>query len=495
MGRDHHDFTGEIKLVFLPFLELADSGLSDYLSSSDLLGKRHCFAVMHEARYDASLCPRPLLFVFEKKETDLQFCVIDVSHNDVGQLQGKGIEVNKEYLERYLKSGVEYLSLNSPWYLQPCSIKKPWGQEIWYSAMEARGVCRFASSSHGSPEGLSQSSHQGAPIPWVLELSSLIFGAADKLNLLKILAPHNHPNFGELYFELHQYKQEVYVVSHVDKTAWPGGVGQMRFGFCPKKLAQYQSFETFKSDYLWAAKQYSNHRAEIDELLSGGRALRGGADDDNAAEEILSLECKIKLREELPQALLQKEATLYESLNEFVGVRELSLGDVVKVPKNFPHSLMHGVRVVEFQTPVYERMILSFNQKVLTQEHWDTEAALALLSEAPKAPEQAAYPEDLSGVSIQTIVEFEDFLVKRLNFHESTQLCWETLGLDADVYSLIMSLGSNVTLLPAKGAVLVEATSHWALAAEQSVFLRAGLAVDFTAAAGDVVLICQPNIE
>lgn len=484
------------KIVFLPFLKLFNSDLSEVFSASELIGLRHCLAVLHKPGYDESLRPRPLLFVFEKKELGPQFYVIDVPSSDVAQLQDDGIKVNEGGLERYLESGVESFSLNSPWYLQPCSIKKPWGQEIWYSAMEERGVCRFAVSTQSSPQGSHLGSHIDTPIPWVLELSASIFGGADKLNLLKILAPHNHPNFGELYFELHQHKQEVYVVSHIDKTAWPTGVGQMRFGFCSKKLAQYQSFDAFKSDYLRAAKQYYQHRTEVDNLLSDrAQALPGEAGSDNAAEKILSLESKVKLRAELPSEFLLREETLYRNLNEFVGVRELSLGDVVEVPKNFPHSLMHGVRVVEFQTPVYERMILSFNQEVLTQEHWDTEAALALLLEAPKAPEQAADAEDLIGASIQTIVEFEDFRVKRLSFHEVRRVCWEELGLDVNAYSLVMSLGGGVKLLSAEAVSTVKNKPQCELAAEQSVFLRAGLAVDFTAAAGDVVLICQPNLK
>lgn len=226
---------------------------------------------MHVPRYDLALCSRPLLFVFEKKDAEFQFHVIDVSRSDVAQPRDDGVDVDEISLGRYLESGVECFSLSAPWYLQPCAIKKPWGQEIWYSAMEARGVCRFAISaqssaqvgSQSSSKTSSQSSRSDTPIPWILELGSTILGGADKLNLLKILAPHNHPNFGELYFELHQHKQEVYVVSHIDKTAWPSGVGQMRFGFCSTKLAQYQSFDDFKVDYLRAAEQYSQHLSLI----------------------------------------------------------------------------------------------------------------------------------------------------------------------------------------------------------------------------------------
>ena len=38
---------------------------------------------------------------------------------------------------------------------------------------------------------------------------------------------------------------------------------------------------------------------------------------------------------------------------------ELRVGDVVTIPPGTPHSLLRGVTVVEFQTPVFERRILA----------------------------------------------------------------------------------------------------------------------------------------
>ena len=64
------------------------------------------------------------------------------------------------------------------------------------------------------------------------------------------------------------------------------------------------------------------------------------------------------------------------SMQAFTGSRALRKGDVVQVAPHVPHSLQQGVQVFEFQTPTYERNIISFNQKVLTQDHWDSDYAI-----------------------------------------------------------------------------------------------------------------------
>jgi hypothetical protein len=72
-------------------------------------------------------------------------------------------------------------------------------------------------------------------------------------------------------------------------------------------------------------------------------------------------------------------------MDDFTWLKPVSVGDVVQVPRLLPHALQHGVRVVEFQTPVYERKILSFGQRVLTQGHWDTEEAVDQMLLRPPA--------------------------------------------------------------------------------------------------------------
>jgi len=99
----------------------------------------------------------------------------------------------------------------------------------------------------------------------------------------------------------------------------------------------------------------------------------------------------------------------------------LQQGDVVKVPILTPHSLQHGVRTVEFQTPVYERKILSFAQKVLTQAHWDTDNAVAVMStDTPVLSELLVLEADAEH-RLEEVVRFEDFQVLRLTLNSSAR--------------------------------------------------------------------------
>ena len=72
-----------------------------------------------------------------------------------------------------------------------------------------------------------------------------------------------------------------------------------------------------------------------------------------------------------------EEKNLRQEMNSFTSMHTLRVGDVISIPTYTPHALQHGVRAIEFQTPHYERQILSFAQKVLTQSDWDTESAIA----------------------------------------------------------------------------------------------------------------------
>ena len=54
-------------------------------------------------------------------------------------------------------------------------------------------------------------------------------------------------------------------------------------------------------------------------------------------------------------------------------------GDAIEIPPGVVHSLRRGVSVIEFQTPVYERKILTAYQAVATQSGWDIDAALRLM--------------------------------------------------------------------------------------------------------------------
>ena len=204
--------------------------------------------------------------------------------------------------------------------------------------------------------------------------------------LLKVLDPKPAAVAGDLYFEVHEEKQEVYVVTAIDHRAWPDGRGGIRFGMNQELRAGYADDDAFRAAYLTAVTEYESIRRAIDE---SGAAIDAGT-----------------------------EAEARARMESFTALRELRLGDVVRVPTWTPHSLQHGVRVVEFQTPTYERYIISFAQQVLTQDHWDTAHAVAHMSLDAPAGEQF---ESVSE-GIERIARFDDFNVWRVDLDRATQV-------------------------------------------------------------------------
>jgi len=341
--------------------------------------------------------------------------------------------------------GTVVVDLSKPLSLLPLHIPKPWGQEIWFTGVEARGVCSFGQSG-GT-----------VPIPWLLQIcGSLLYGNAEStLVLLKILDPLPEAVFGDLYVELHEKKQEVYVVTHIDETAWPEGVGGIRFGFNQQKRQQFADDAAFRAAYLAAVRQYRAVRVEIDTLLDNVR-LKAGVALDAA---VSATQQKVWLADVAPQLQL-RERVLREEMDSFYGHLPLQLGDVIKVPCFVPHSLQHGVRTIEFQTPVYERKILSFAQKVLTQAHWDTEQAMSLCDVVPvQAGELESLPAE-EGITVERIVDFDTFEVFRITLKAGQKLLLETLS-DNRAYAEIMSVSGylEVTgeILSAPDALLIPA--------------------------------------
>ncbi len=372
------------------------------------------------------------------------------------------------------------LAVDGPWVFKTVSIPKPWGQEIWYSAYEQRGVCHLADDNQQS----------GVPVHLWLYLFPELLKPSTELNLLKVLAPFSSPLLGELYFEMHEKKQEVYVVSHIDETAWPDGVAQMRFGFCSEKQKQFSSFEAFKVAYLSVVKRYEGLRKQIDAALQSQFQAVFTESNEQAKSEYLK---------QLPEALLRKEQLLADEMTSFIAKRPLRLGDVIQVPKLLPHGLLHGVRVVEFQTPVYERLILSFRQKVLTQDGWDTEQALALLAEPPVSQgiqqgvcKLHTHFDEL--VNLERIVEFDGFEVFRLRFLQAgtvglAELLCPVVGQNTNFGNILMLAlheiaiqngPAELLLQPQEGACL----PVWENFSENSMQLQAKK--------GSIVLLSRP---
>lgn len=290
--------------------------------------------------------------------------------------------------------------------LQPVAIAKPWGQEIWYTGIEERGQSRVTDGRHS------------VPLPWLLSLlpEQLTAGKPRELNLLKILDPLPEEVFGDLYFELHQEKQEVYVVTHVDRQAWPSGIGGIRIGFDAAKRAQYGSDAEFVRAFGDAVKAYETVRRRIDHVLDQCRLTAGVG----LNEPVSAAQTKQWL-ESAPADLVQRERELRLAMDGFKATLPLDVGSVLKVPCYTPHSLLHGVRTIEFQTPVYERQILSFAQKVLTQDHWDTEQALACMNLGEHQLQPLAVLEQNAAALVEEVVAFSDFEVWRITLQPGAE--------------------------------------------------------------------------
>jgi len=291
------------------------------------------------------------------------------------------------------------LTLTGAIRLNPIEIPKPWGREIWYTGIEERGQ-----------SGVGDGQYQ-VPLPWLLALSpSLLLNTAGKqVNLLKILDPLPEEVFGDLYFELHEEKQEVYVVTNVDRSAWPDGRGAIRFGFNQEIRKKYHNDDAFRRAYLDAVAAYGRVRREIDALLDHCRTR-----DSVGLNAPVQVDTLKRWLETVPEVLKAEELDRRQAMNSFTAMLPLQVGDVVKVPCLTPHALQHGVRTIEFQTPVYERKILSFAQKVLTQGHWDTEDAARLMSIEPPEIPALKVLEQSSGLVREQVVLFDDFVVQRL---------------------------------------------------------------------------------
>jgi len=329
----------------------------------------------------------------------------DQLQNTVDNLEGFSTFVQHNHLPVF--------ELGQPLRLETVCIAKPWGQEIWYTGIEERGVSLVS-------DGV-----ESVPLPWVLSVAPKRIAAnrERQINLLKILDPLPEEVYGDLYFELHEEKREVYVVTHIDKQAWPDGVGAIRYGFDSHVRNEYVSEQAFKSAYLDVVKHYQSIRRKIDQQLDSYRQAENIGQNEPVSAEVMKRWVAM-----LPSILIEQEQEAREEMNRFTSLLPLQQGDVVKVPLLTPHSLQHGVRTVEFQTPVYERMILSFAQKVLTQSHWDTEKAVDLMSvDCPQATDLVVL-EESDGHRLEEVVQFDDFEVLRLRlgakqnyFLESTQ--------------------------------------------------------------------------
>jgi hypothetical protein len=254
--------------------------------------------------------------------------------------------------------------LDDPVRLEGVVIPKPWGRELWMTGMEARGESRVA----GTGGSLDLSSYLALAPERICRHSPIV--------LLKFLEPRPEPILGELYLEVHAEKREVYVVTGVDRAAWPDGRGRIRYGVDQSRRARYGTDAAFRAAFLEAVEDYERIRRAIDRGETGLEA---------------------------------QERTALAATRPFIAERTLAVGDVISVPAWVPHSLQHGVQVVEFQTPTYERLIIASTQAVVTQEHWDSRHGIEHMSlDEPVPP-----PAEPIAPGIERIARFDDFAVWR----------------------------------------------------------------------------------
>ena len=307
------------------------------------------------------------------------------------------------------------VSLSDPVRLQPVCIAKPWGQEIWYTGIEARGESQVVTDS-----GAISLAHYLAAAPDYLCASKPVV-------LLKILDPLPQPIVGELYFEVHQHKREVYIVTHLDHNAWPDQIGRIRFGMNQTLRAEFGNDTAFRSAFLDALTEYEQIRQAVD------------ADPEPA----------------VATELRQAERKARERVEQFSNLRPLTIGEVVVVPTWVPHSLQHGVRVIEFQTPTFERQIISFGQRVLTQDRWDSARAVPRLQlDLPAEAEFQAV-----GQGARRIARFDDFAVWQVDVAAG---CSFQLP-DHLPYALCIGLSGKIEVAGAQ--------QHLQLEAEQACFI------------------------
>jgi len=339
------------------------------------------------------------------------------------------------------RHGVPVVDLGAPLRLDPVAIPKPWGRELWFTGIEARGQS-------GVRVG------DGAvPLAWLLAIASreILGSGFSTLNLLKILDPFPDPVYGDLYFELHEEKREVYVVTRVDPASWPAGRGAIRYGFDPQVRAEYPDEPTFRSVYLRSVRAYEQIRREIDRREDAWRNAEGYQPNDPVPAPTLR-----RWRAAHPPALRRAEVEARRAMERFTQLLPVGVGDVIQVPTRLPHALQHGVRTVEFQTPVYERRILSFAQKVLTQDHWDTAAAVQQMRLEPPPPPERNVAEG-PGATRERIVAFDDFVVDRWRLLPGAS----SVLRQRDSYALAMTVQGAIAVagvtLVAESALLIPA--------------------------------------
>ncbi|MGY3804369.1 hypothetical protein ACWNT8_09930 [Pigmentibacter ruber] len=308
----------------------------------------------------------------------------------------------------------------------PINIIKPWGQEIWFTGVEKRGVAKIKSIDGELP----------IPISWLFQACpSTLLGkqvAERQLILVKILDPISEKVYGDLYYELHTEKNEVYVVTQINSPS-----GKIKFGVNPDKLKAYKSESAFKKELLTAIKEYELIRKKIDSFYDKFRT----AENIPLNEPILPDKIK-EWRKEIPKEDILEEEEKRKIMDSFAGYLDLEVADVIQVPTLVPHALQSGVTVVEFQTPTYERYILSFAQKVLTQDHWDTEKAIDIMQLVVPKKTNLQIIKNEKNFKEEVVCKFNEFQSSRITLEANKTIKLPTIG----TYRILFHLSGNLII-------------------------------------------------
>lgn len=342
------------------------------------------------------------------------------------------------------------VSQNRGYKLQSVQIEKPWGKEIWYTGIEERGVSQVEISNH-----------QFVDLPILLSVLGTkgVHSPGKSPILLKILEPSPDPKKGSLYFELHEKKEEVYIVSGVNLEAWPSSIGKMKYGVSQERRHQFASDDEFKRVFASLCLEYESCRKDIDNHLESiaSQGLKSATRNSKTFRD-----------DAVPREWREKEARLEGEIDRFVGWLDLRQGDVVKVQRRVPHSLQYGVTVVEFQTPVYERLIVTFNQRVLTQSHWDVSKAFEVMEINQPLSQHLICLEDSEQILMEQVVDFQDFDVVRMTQRSRTF----KLDLAKFGHSIVFALKNKITVLGDEEVTLASGEACFIPAASSSILVK-----------------------
>ncbi len=364
------------------------------------------------------------------------------------------------------RAGAAVVCNREPLLLEPCMVEKPWGREVWYTGIEKRG------------RSLVRSETGRTELPYALGMFPVpLVGEQERPPvLLKALEPLPQEVLGDLYLEVHQEKWEVYVVLDVSREAWPDGVGRLRSGLAPAAVERYLARhgarwqEALARDLLAAIRAYEAVRRQIDAQFDAALSARGLEPAQGVPAALHG-----ELSSALAPEMREEERRLRRAVEEFLGTTPMPEGAVACLPPGVLHSLQHGVKVIEFQTPTYERLIAMFAQKVLTQSNWDSESAVQRMEKAVYTPAAPELLERKEGWTLERIVHFPEFQVQRLTLSSGATRSSATTG--GANYQLVMGVaGAGAIEVSGRGPTPIEKETALLLPATLGAFkLKAGM--------------------